>query len=73
MQFKTEVNISMNVCVDVLCPSQQFFSLVGRFSYLPGLTKYLQKISVSLIFQHVGVFFSPPGLNQNKTEGKVSC
>ena len=27
-------------CLDVLCPSQQFFSHVWAISYLPGLNKY---------------------------------
>ena len=31
------------VCVDALHPSQQFFSLVGSFSHLPGLNQYTFK------------------------------
>ena len=28
------------VCVDAICLSQQFFSHVGLFSFLPGLNQY---------------------------------
>ena len=61
----------MSVCMSVLMfyvLSQQFFSLVGKFSYLPGFNKYLQKISVLLNFSACLVFSGLPELKQRKTE-----
>ena len=39
--------VSNNLCVDALCPSQEFFSHVMTISYLPGFNQYLEANKVS--------------------------
>ena len=36
----------LHVCVDPLCPSQQFFSYVRTISCIPGLNQYLAEDNV---------------------------
>ena len=35
-----QATLSLIVCVDALCPNQEFFSQVGMMSYLPELNQY---------------------------------